>query len=402
MSQYIKKQDAKRPIPCPHLICTAELASEQDLWHHLEDFHSITKASSGTKRRYCSKEDDGRSLEPGHAAKTKRPRLRTKTEDRTVDALTSQRQLLSSCSEDAATHKFVSMSVTDFNPMSMIDTSTVSSSGPTPYYMRQDDDSVRGEHGGCSDSDALPPSLPGELNEANLNTANGDYTPRLTPSDTAAFDMSADIEPWGFDKDAASSFEFPREAWNSSRPDSPPSSLSGLSIDMIDPELYSDFPRSKSDLPTSTGSFDGPDGNTSTIVQRDVDGIAAELLSSDRKVVEQPAPIDAENDVWEAEKLLAKWTKGRATWYLVKWKGFDDSFNKWEKRKNIGIGLISEFDASGKGNDLGVERLLDKRTRRRKAEFLVKWKGLPESENSWEKAVSISRERIVAFEAEQG
>lgn len=88
--------------------------------------------------------------------------------------------------------------------------------------------------------------------------------------------------------------------------------------------------------------------------------------------------------------MLAKWTKGRAVWYLVKWRGFDDSFNKWEKRKNIVLGAINEFEASGKG------------TRRGKAEFLVKWKGLSDSENSWEKGVSISRERITAFEAEQG
>ena len=81
-------------------------------------------------------------------------------------------------------------------------------------------------------------------------------------------------------------------------------------------------------------------------------------------MTDQPVAIDVEEDIWEAELLLAKWTRGRTTWYLVKWKGFDDSFNKLEKRKDIGIGLINQFEVSYEGNHLGVERLLRKLTRR--------------------------------------
>lgn len=69
--------------------------------------------------------------------------------------------------------------------------------------------------------------------------------------------------------------------------------------------------------------------------------------------------------------LLARWTKGRTTWYLVKWKGFDNSFNKWEKREDIGIGLINEFEASYEGNHLGVERSLRKQTRLGRLEYFV-------------------------------
>jgi len=59
-----------------------------------------------------------------------------------------------------------------------------------------------------------------------------------------------------------------------------------------------------------------------------MDGIVAELISSDREVTDQPVAIDAEEDTWEIEMLLAKWTKSRTTWYLVMWKGFVDSFDK--------------------------------------------------------------------------
>ncbi|KAH6725000.1 hypothetical protein BKA61DRAFT_589630, partial [Leptodontidium sp. MPI-SDFR-AT-0119] len=92
----------------------------------------------------------------------------------------------------------------------------------------------------------------------------------------------------------------------------------------------------------------------------------------------QPVVIDAERGIWEAEALLAKWKRGNTTWYLVKWKGFPHEGNTWEKRKDIGPGL---------------------RVLRRRVEYLVEWKGRPESENSWEKEATVSRERIIEFEA---
>ena len=113
----------------------------------------------------------------------------------------------------------------------------------------------------------------------------------------------------------------------------------------------------------------------------------------------QPIAIDAEENIWEPEALLAKWKGGRATWYLVKWEGFPDEKNTWEPPENIITKeLIQNFEASYRGNHLGV-RLLKKRVRNRKAEYFVEWKGRPKDENSWEKEATISHERIMEFEA---
>ncbi|KAH6667430.1 hypothetical protein B0J14DRAFT_489712 [Halenospora varia] len=112
----------------------------------------------------------------------------------------------------------------------------------------------------------------------------------------------------------------------------------------------------------------------------------------------QPVAIDAERGIWEAEALLAKWKRGKTTWYLVKWKGFPHEGNTWEKQKDISPELVEGFEATYQGNHSGV-RLLKKRVLRKKVEFLVEWKGRPESENSWEKEAAIGRERIVEFEA---
>jgi hypothetical protein len=43
--------------------------------------------------------------------------------------------------------------------------------------------------------------------------------------------------------------------------------------------------------------------------------------------------------------------------------------------------------------------LLKKRERRGRIEYFVEWKGRPALENSWEKEVTINRERILEFEA---
>jgi hypothetical protein len=114
----------------------------------------------------------------------------------------------------------------------------------------------------------------------------------------------------------------------------------------------------------------------------------------------QPIPIDAEGNVWEVDMLLGKWTRGGTTWYLVKWKGFHDNDSTWEKRRDIGAELVDEFEASYEGNHFAIERLLGKRARHGRIEYLVEWKG-PGGDNSWEKEADISRARIMEFEGGQ-
>ncbi|KAG4433659.1 hypothetical protein IFR05_010862 [Cadophora sp. M221] len=84
----------------------------------------------------------------------------------------------------------------------------------------------------------------------------------------------------------------------------------------------------------------------------------------------QPIAIDAKRGIWKAEALLAKWKRGKTTWYLMKWKGFPHEGNTWEKRKDISPELVEGFEATYKGNHLGV-RLLEKRAQRGKVKYLV-------------------------------
>lgn len=71
-----------------------------------------------------------------------------------------------------------------------------------------------------------------------------------------------------------------------------------------------------------------------------------------------------------------------------------DEDNSWVGCYDISDGLVDEFDdmySKLGGNYLGVE-LLRKRIRRGGAEFFVRWKGRPESENGWQRESTISGE----------
>ena len=108
--------------------------------------------------------------------------------------------------------------------------------------------------------------------------------------------------------------------------------------------------------------------------------------------------IDATEGICQVEALLAKSTVRNVVWYLVKWAGFWDEDNTWQKRDDISSDLINDFEASYQGNYFDVQ-LLKKRERRGRIEYFVEWKGRLAAENSWEKEGTISRERILEFEA---
>ncbi|KAH6701251.1 hypothetical protein BKA61DRAFT_661526 [Leptodontidium sp. MPI-SDFR-AT-0119] len=164
-------------------------------------------------------------------------------------------------------------------------------------------------------------------------------------------------------------------------------------MELVDPELRDALSSSTSSLPATADSVEDAHGSIPTTSPGRLESSVIQPLCGS-----QPVAIDAERGIWEAEALLAKWKRGNTTWYLVKWKGFPHEGNTWQKRKDISPEVVEGFEATYQGNHLGV-RLLKKRVLRRRVEYLVEWKGRPESENSWEKEATVSRERIMEFEA---
>ncbi|KAI1302261.1 hypothetical protein F5Y03DRAFT_396606 [Xylaria venustula] len=142
-------------------------------------------------------------------------------------------------------------------------------------------------------------------------------------------------------------------------------------MELVDPELRDALPSSTSSLPATANSVEDAHGSIPTTPPAHIESSVIQPLCNI-----QPVAIDAKRGIWEAEAG----------------KDFRTRANTWEKQKDISPELVEGFEATYQGNHLGV-RLLEKRARRGKVEYLVEWRGRPGAENSWEKEATISRER---------
>ncbi|KAJ4176161.1 hypothetical protein NW767_015539 [Fusarium falciforme] len=57
-------------------------------------------------------------------------------------------------------------------------------------------------------------------------------------------------------------------------------------------------------------------------------------------------PLDQEGTEFEVENLVAKGRIGRRVWYKVKWKGYPESDNSWVKKKDIGTGATANYETN--------------------------------------------------------
>ncbi|ODM92025.1 Heterochromatin protein 1 [Orchesella cincta] len=122
------------------------------------------------------------------------------------------------------------------------------------------------------------------------------------------------------------------------------------------------------------------------------------------------------SDLYSVEKVLKKrrGPTGKPE-YLIQWKDYPDSDNTWETEENISLDLISDFErklkekkakaekksSSSPFSDLySVEKVLKKRRGATgKPEYFLKWKGYPDSDNTWEPWENISPEVLIDFES---
>ncbi|KAH6670215.1 hypothetical protein B0J14DRAFT_703182 [Halenospora varia] len=221
--------------------------------------------------------------------------------------------------------------------------------------------------------------------EAVTQTGEDCRLPWTTLSEAATVDLPDNSKPWNFDAIAG--------AFSSLIKSQEDRILSSVPMELIDPELQDALPSSTSSPQATASSVEDAPKTILTPKPGLIESIVAQPLCGNQGVGDQPCA-----EICEVEALLAKWKQGKTSWYLVKWEGFPDEENMWVKKDGIDLELVKAFEAIYQGNHLGV-RLLKKRVRRGKVEYLVEWKGRPKRENSWEKEATISRERIMEFEA---
>ncbi|KAF5965393.1 carbonic anhydrase 2 [Fusarium coicis] len=111
--------------------------------------------------------------------------------------------------------------------------------------------------------------------------------------------------------------------------------------------------------------------------------------------------LDQEGVEFDVEKLVAKGRIGKRVWYKVKWKGYPESDNSWVKKKDIGTGAVGIYEARhphGQGT-FCFERIVSKQAANGNILYEVKWQGQEHFENIWVDKWDLGNRAILAFEA---
>jgi len=123
--------------------------------------------------------------------------------------------------------------------------------------------------------------------------------------------------------------------------------------------------------------------------------------------------VSETEEVYEVEKILEKRGKGKKVEYLVKWKNYDGpNDNTWENPESLksAADVIIKYEEELKNTVLNkeknneVEKILEKRGKGKKLEYLVKWKNCEgPDDNTWERVDSLNSasDLISKFESEE-
>ncbi|EWZ28428.1 hypothetical protein FOZG_17913 [Fusarium oxysporum Fo47] len=123
---------------------------------------------------------------------------------------------------------------------------------------------------------------------------------------------------------------------------------------------------------------------------------------NDEARYDTPLALDQEGTEFETKNLVAKGRIGRRVWYRVKWKGYPESENSWVKKKDVGMGVIADYEARhplGQG-EYKFERLVSKRELDGITVYEAKWEGQVHTENVWVGKGDVSAKVVATFEAE--
>jgi hypothetical protein len=130
------------------------------------------------------------------------------------------------------------------------------------------DGSVRDKHDDCYSIDTSISSLSDDILEAVPETGEDCHSPWATPPEATTVELFADAKPWNLNANAddiSSLISSLEEDWSLSGPDTPPSYLSSVPMELVDPALQDALSSSASSPPATTDSVEDAHGSTPTI-----------------------------------------------------------------------------------------------------------------------------------------
>lgn len=96
---------------------------------------------------------------------------------------------------------------------------------------------------------------------------------------------------------------------------------------------------------------------------------------------------------YEVQKIVDDELRNGKKFYRIRWKGWGAKDDTWEPKSSLSCpDIIKAYESSKSAaddQDYEVEKIVGEKIEYGKRYFLVKWKGWPESDNSWETEKSV-------------
>ena len=148
----------------------------------------------------------------------------------------------------------------------------------------------------------------------------------------------------------------------------------------------------------------GDEDNTWTTTE----DVSQELIKEYENKKKSQQNGDDDDEEFVIEKIVDERGTGKKKEYLVKFKDYGDDDNTWTSKDDVSSELIKEYENKKKkdsqpeqnGDEYEIEKIVEERTVGKNKEYLVKWKGWKDEDNTWEPKENLTAAIIKKYEAE--